>query len=239
MKKLSKKEIVLLLILAVLIIGALYYNYILMPYLDKISDVKKNISTAKAEMEILTIHNRNLLKAKDEVERLKAGLSGTLSDIPIGIDEAQLLVLCSRAIDDLGDNTVYNFDADVVQYEFYQINNVSVQLSTNYNNLLEILANFRDLENRNRITDLSIGYVPAASTPIGPDPVTGTATLEEILAGEGSSSVGEGALDRYSLKVNMTIEFFSFEGELLPKDYDFMVQPINNPDMFANDDDIS
>lgn len=239
MKKLSRNETIWLIVLIFLIAGVLYYNYYFMPFQKKMDAVNVNIMNANAQLDLSQDRSREILRAKDEIQGMKKTMEGTISDIPNGVDEAELLVLCSQALQDLGTNIAYEFDPQVESFEFYQVNYVTIGFNTGYAQLLDILGNFKQLKYRNHIIDMQVEYSPKVFDDFGPQPVTGSLSAEEIVEGQESEAVvasGSGA--RAALYVKMRVEFFSFPGNVDEKAYDFLTTPIGGGDLFMEDEDL-
>lgn len=240
MNKLSKKEITLLVTLLFLISGVIYYYYYYVPKEEAITALEYKITENNTRLEALQHQERQTITINQEIEKLRNNPVEAIIDIPRGVDEPELLTLCADAIDEYASSVIYSFNPEVAQFDFFQLKYVEVSCKTSYSDLLEILNNFRNLKWRNKIVSMNINYVKSSTTPLGPVPITGTLTAEETLAGE-TGTTQEIVTDRFSshtLEAKMLIEFYSFDGELMEKDYDFLLEPINNPNLFVTSADI-
>lgn len=240
MSRLSKKEIILLVVLLFLISGVIYYYYYYVPKGEAISALEYKITQDNTKLEALQQKERQIIKINQEIEKLRNNPVEAIIDIPRGVDEPELLTLCTDAIDEHASSVIYAFNPEAAQFDFFQLNYVQVLCKTSYNDLLDILTNFRNLKWRNKIVNVSINYVKSNTVPLGPVPITGTLTAEETLAGETGTTqeIETNRFSSHTLEAVMLIEFYSFDGELMEKDYNFLLEPINNPNLFITNADI-
>ena len=235
MKKLSKKEVFLLVILLFVVAGALYYYYYYTPMTEKIGGMQKQIKDKENQLNILQTQELAITKAKEEIAELERGLSGEIKDIPVGVDEPELLVFMSQAMADLADEPVIRFDPQCEPHAFYQVNHVIIGFTTNYEDLKTILMNFQNAPYRNSIKNLNLNFTPDPTANLGPDAVTGSDPVLDAMNDRQTEAPEVNARENNDrvLLVEMRVDFYSFPGEIEDKQYPFMVGPYSNPSPFT------
>jgi|GEM_PF-6078522 len=236
MKGLSKKEIILLVVLLVVIIIALYYYYFYRPMQEDMAALNSEIQQNQTKLDDLNTKQQTIARAEEEILRLQSGLNDSLSDIPTGIDEPELLVFIEDSVRGLSEDVTIAFNATPELTEYYQIKTVVVTLSTTYDHLKTILSAFENAPCRNVIMDFSAAYL-AAEDSMGPvtDPSyePGRDTVaEELYGSEQAQSQQQQQKSEMTLRVKMNVEFISFVGEIPQKNYPFMTGTYYNPELF-------
>ena len=89
MRKLTSKEIVLLIVLVFIVSGALYYNYFFRPYQGKMIELDVNINTDNQRLLTLQSQQQSIIRDTEKLNNELAGVEEEFYDIPEGIDEPQ------------------------------------------------------------------------------------------------------------------------------------------------------
>lgn len=238
MKSLSRKEIILLVLLLVVISGAIYYYYFYRPIQSDIMDIDTEITQNQMELDSLNAKQLSITKAEEQIIALQEGLDDSLTDIPTGVDEPELLVFIEETLMGLAEDITVSFEASPEMNEYYQVKLVTLTITTTYDNLKAVLAAFENAPYRNMVTNMSAAYTAAAESvgpTSNPDYEAGRDTVAEELYGSGTAAdtqeeQAEG--DDMTLRTQLNIEFISFVGELEQKDYPFMTGIYDNPELF-------
>ncbi|MCK5129771.1 MAG: hypothetical protein KAQ68_07955 [Clostridiales bacterium] len=234
MKKLSTKEILLLVLLVFLVSGALYYTYYYRPYQDKMLEL--DVSIIKNTQRLITLQNQqqSIIEDTARLNNELLGIEDELLDIPVGVDEPRILVFIEESITDLANSTVIRFSPEVTRTEYFQINEVLISYKTNYENLKIILDKFENAPFRNRVLSMNASYSETSDT-LGPQMLPGSDPVGDILAGDTPSEVPlqESEEDTYYLHVEMLVECFTLPGIVERNDYPFMDGPYQNDNLFV------
>lgn len=184
--KITRKEIMWLVVVIFGISIAAYYLYFLSPTLDKIDTLKVTIE--QKQMRILSMQTSidQIDNIKNEIAVMEAELEKQSENIPEGISQPLQLVAVTNILNGKCSSTVIGFNQNEQEYENYQKNVVELSFSSSYENLLLILQEFQDLSMLNQIVSLNIQLTPDLLTYY------------------------TGILEGNYLLVGMSVEFYSF-----------------------------
>ncbi len=224
MKKLSLKEIILLVLLIFVVTGALYYNYYFKPYQEEMLELDANIQANKQKLIMLQSQQQAIIEDKAKLNNELLGIEDDLVNIPVGVDEPKMLVFTEDTLTGLAKNSVINFKTDLISNEYFQTSTILISYQTTYPNLKVILDGFRNAPFRNHIVSLNAEY-KQAQVLLGPIIIPGNTPIgDEILP------VAE---ENYQyLYVEMEVDCFTLSGIAQGSSYPFMIGPYDNENLF-------
>ena len=223
MRKLTTKEIILLIALVFIVSGALYYNYFFRPNQDKMIDLDLQITTDNQRLLTLQNEQQSIIRDTEKLNNELAGVEEEFYNIPVGIDEPYLLVFIEETLSGLAENSVVHFSPEATLNEYFQTSEINISFDTTYPNLEIILDSFYNAPFRNRVVFLTAAY----QSP------------EDILGPQFAAEPADGAEEepyKY-LYVEMTVDCFTIPGAVVGTEYDFMVGPYNNTNPFESMED--
>lgn len=184
--KISKRETILIVFVIFAISAAAYYFYYLVPTMATIEETALSIEDKQIQVLSMQSQIQQIDIINQEIEDLQQQIAEDTSDIPVGVSQPLQLVEITRILNDKTDYPSISFAQAVNTYETYQINIADIAYVTTYENLLQILNEFKQLSMTNQIVDMSVSYTE--------DPLTYYTAV----------------LDGYYLAVQMSIKFYSF-----------------------------
>lgn len=184
--KISKRETILIIFIIFAISAAAYYFYYLVPTMDTIEETALSIEQKQIQLLSMQSQIQQIESINQEIEELERQIAEDTADIPVGVSQPLQLVEITRILNARTDFPTISFGQALNTFETYQINAADVAFVTTYENLLQILNEFKQLSMTNQVVDMSISYTE--------DPLTYYTAV----------------LDGYYLAVQMTIEFYSF-----------------------------
>lgn len=246
--KLSKRETVLLAIAVIALAGFLYYNYFYKPYETKATMLETSINDHRQQLNREKLEKAQLDAQAAQIEQLTSELEGQIGSIPVGVDEARLLVFLEECLtgsggaEQLSTNRNIQFIPETQSLGYCQISRATVTLSTSYDNLLTILKTLEEAPYRNRILNMTVTSkvndqdlkpVDTIDEPEPGDDETDDEPGDEPDDGETEAVIEPEMVRPYLLEVHLSIEFFSFPGPVDPNaEYPFMDGVYSNPDLF-------
>jgi hypothetical protein len=227
MRKLTTKEIVLLVALIFIVSGALYYNYFFSPYQEKMIDLEAEIKTNNQRLLTLNNEQQSIIIDTEKLQNELAGIQDDLNNIPTGIDEPMMLVFIEETLTGLAAESSVVFSPETVQNEYYQTSEIKLTFMSTYPNLKTILDGFENAPFRNRIVNINMSYEETAAT-LGP-----TVLAADDATTEDAETQEEETIEYY-LSVELTINCYTISGTVTNTDYDFMIGPYNNTNPFES-----
>ncbi len=223
MRKLTTKEIVLLIALVFIVSGALYYNYFFTPYMEKMLNLELQISTSNQRLLTLQNQQQSIIRDTEKLNNELAGVEEEFRNIPQGIDEPDMLVFFEEALNGLAKESTIRFSPETTLNEYYQTSQVLMSFYTTYPNMKIILDTLYNAQFRNRIVYLNISYREPEEL-LGPQLPT---VDEEVPEGEEVAEPVE-----YYLYTELTMDCYSIPAFVTNTDYPFMIGPYNNTNPF-------
>lgn len=220
MRKLSTKEIVLLIVLIFVVSGAVYYNYFYRPYQDKMTDLEINLTTSNQRLLTLQNEQQSILRDTERLNNELAGVEEEFYNIPNGIDEPYMLVFLEEAMKGSSSARSVRFSPEVTINEYYQTSEILMSFSTTYPELKIILDSLYNAPFRNRVTYLATTYQDPEEM-LGPGLIPDPGETEEVVVEEADY-----------LYVEMTVDCFTIPDVVVKTDYPFMIGPYNNANPF-------
>lgn len=205
--RLTKRELILLIIVLVAGISFLFVNYVYIPLKDDIEELDEEYNLLLEDEDKarnLSIKIENLKKELVEIEESTVGVFDGMIEI---WDQAEILVYLEGILEDLCDR--YSLSSytpvDVVSIRSADI---GLNIDTNYNNLQKILARFEDGDYYCSIENISM-----------------------------TSNLIDGEADRLipmDISVDLTIRFYAKgQSSDYPEEYDFMKGKFNKSNIFS------
>ncbi len=218
MRKLSTKEILLLIALIFIVSGAVYYNYFFRPYQDKMIDLEVNLTTSNQRLLTLQNEQQSIIRDKEKLNNELAGVEEEFFNIPKGIDEPYMLVFIEETFSGIASKPSVRFAPEVSINEYYQTSQILMSYFTTYPDLEIILDSFYNAPFRNRIIYLNVSF-QEPELLLGPQ-----LTTEDEVPTEQA--------DEDYLYVEMTVDCFTIPGMVTETNYPFMIGPYNNVNPF-------
>ncbi len=222
MRKLSTKEIVLLIALVFIVSAALYYNYFFTPYQQKIIDLNFQISTSQQRYMTLQNQQQSIIKDTEKLNAQLEDIKDEFSKVPQGIDEPNMLVFFEETLNGKANNVTIRFSPETTQNEYYQTSKVLMSFYTTYPNLETILDTFYNSKFSNRITGINMTY-EEPEVMLGPQLPTPEGAEE---------TVQEEEPEMYYLHTEITMDCYTIPAFVNTTDYPFMIGPYNNANPF-------
>ena len=153
-RKLTRRETVLLLILAVLVITLGYYNLIFQPIQEQKAQYMDNASQERQELDVAQVQAAQMEKMEQAVEAIRAG--GLDKAIPQYDNSGALMRELYRILDSSSEYAV-DFSAPTDRDGYIVLRPVSLSFQTEtYQQARAIVDALADSGNLNQISDLSI-----------------------------------------------------------------------------------
>ena len=229
MRKLTTKEIVLLIALVFIVSAALYYNYFFKPYQLKMFELEANLNTNTQRLMTLQNEQQSIIRDTEKLQNELAGVDAEFQAIPVGIDEPYMLVFIEDALNGTADESSISFSTETSVNEYFQTSQVHLAFSTTYPNLKIILDSFYNAPFINRVVMLNTTYQEETDL-LGPQ------LAQEPAEGEEAADVAE---SNY-LYVEVTLDCFTIPGTVEDKAYDFMTGPFGSSNPYkAPEEDIA
>jgi hypothetical protein len=195
--------------------ATLYYTYFLSPLKIEIARIEKEMSSKHQKL----IQLKTQAQKIDELEKMTAYSAAELmeryQDIPIGLDQAELMVFLEDILKPSGDQIKIEF-AEVVDMDSYQLGGVNVTMKTTYPSFFHVLQRLEEAPYRNQIERLRISLEGRG----GPE--------EKVLQRENQ------AIEKNNLRVDLSLNFYAFPGGVNKnKTYSFMTGDFHKSDLFS------
>jgi len=213
--KLTKRESIFLVVALVFAVGILYYTYFLSPLKIELDRIEKEISSKHQKLIQLKTQAQRINELERMVLYSEAELMEKYQDIPIGFDQAELMVFLEGLLNPLGDQIRIEF-AEVVDMKSYQLGTVNVMMLTTYPNLFQVLRRLEEAPFRNRIKRLGVT-------------LEGSSELNEKVFQMKNQTV-----EKNNLRVALSLDFYAFPGMVdRDKTYSFMEGDYHKSDLFS------
>ncbi|MDI9509415.1 MAG: hypothetical protein QM217_06325 [Bacillota bacterium] len=155
MKKLSKREIILI---ACTLIGgliALFIIYYYMPQKDKIAQLKQESQQLSLDIEDCKTKQMLLDATRNEVNEYKKQITDADEYLMESIDEPNILYYLSNIIYDTSEDQSVSY-SPVEDKEVYVNKDISLSFNTSFENLIEILTSFEEGDIYTTLNEISI-----------------------------------------------------------------------------------
>ncbi|NLJ41900.1 MAG: hypothetical protein GX352_09910 [Clostridiales bacterium] len=240
--KLTKRERVLLIMVAVVTLAALYYLYYLSPKMEEIATLNQSIGDLEIEIIDLNQQIAQIPVKENELEELKEKAKPVYQRFLSGWDEPLLLAGLENLVGNSMVKTSISF-SEIEELPHYTRGLVSFSLLSGYDDLMKAIDKLESSLYYNEIRKISIrdrsiessieerqetephGSDPEIHEPEIPDPET-----------EDEEEVPETAVaqDKHDLEVGLDILFYSINREdPFGLDYDFMDENYKKHNIFA------
>jgi len=157
--KISKREVVMLTALFLLILAGAYYLFYYMPKTEEIDKLQENISSKTTDIEnasITLLRRQSLAIKKDAIEEEFNGVAKYLHE---DFSDADILRRIERIITPYTGTMNIEFakrdEEKTKKAGLTSLRTVQVRLNTSYDNLQEILKAFAEEDAANRIVDFT------------------------------------------------------------------------------------
>ncbi len=163
MSSLSKREIILLILLFIAIIGAIYYNVVLKPYFNndvaldaQITDVNTSINDARQKAAVIEIING---KIKD----IRTDMDQKFTNVLDSIDNPAIIVLLNKTVYPEAADPTFTFSPAYTDLGNNYITTVVAAFQCKKDDFGKILAKLRSTMPISRVTNASIQVVDEAT----------------------------------------------------------------------------
>ena len=191
MKKLSKREKILLAVLVVIIIGVCWYKFIYEPVNNQIAQLNNDLNTEQSDLTVLLPKIKQKNEMKKAVEEIKA--SGSVEKIPVYDNSKELMVALNKVMSKADSYTINFGQAGRDGYIF--IHKILISFTTRgYKQARQIIDQLTTETFVNQISDVSFSNSVINREVINKQGETVSRTEEET-------------------RVNLTITFFEIDGE--------------------------
>ncbi len=161
--KLTTRERILLPAVLVIILSALFINFIYLPLNREIQELKTKTSEIGLKITEVQAKQADTLKLQEQAEELTDKLETDNPDILEKWDQPKLLVFIESIMTNLSDQKSIDF-YDVVPADTLQVGDINLVMETNYENLQKILKKLEKADYFNTISNYSITEVVTYDT---------------------------------------------------------------------------
>lgn len=153
--KLSKRELILLILVFVIAAGALYYTRFYTPIKDDIKVLQDESDDLMIKINNLNMQKNRIPDLKNELSTLQNEFSELTSDFLLGWDEPLLLVYLENMI---GDNAIKKKSTFYLSEPeaYYSSGTIDLELVTNYPNLKGIIKELEEAPYYNKIQAIDV-----------------------------------------------------------------------------------
>lgn len=177
MTNLSKREVVLLGVLFIAVCGALYFNFIFRPYLDKSDALGVEIEDCRTQINDSKLKKASIAMIDQKMDVIETEMKDKLKNVLDSIDNPAIIVMLNKNVAPLATNVTYSFSSTYKELGSNYITSVEVSFDSTEAKLLTILTNLRKATPVTRVETSAINVT---------DPATGvckvTITVEYITA---------------------------------------------------------
>ena len=190
MKKLSKREKILLAVLIVVIVAVCWYKFIYAPVNSQIDTLNRNRDTEQTELTVLLPKIKQKQDMQAAVEKIKA--QGSVERIPVYDNSKELMVALNKVLSTAKSYSINFGEADRDDYIF--LHKILLTFETNtYKQARQLIEKLTTETFVNQISDIR---------------VTNDSTTRNIVNAKGETVT---KLDEET-KVTLTITFFEIDG---------------------------
>ena len=153
--KLTTRERILLPAVLVIILSALFINFVYLPLNREIQELESKTSEIGLKITEVQAKQADTLKLQEQAEELTDKLETDNPDILVKWDQPKLLVFIESIMTNLSDQKSIDF-YDVVPADTLQVGDINLVMETNYENLQKILKKLEKADYFNTIPNYSI-----------------------------------------------------------------------------------
>lgn len=209
--KLSKREIMLLTLALVIMIGALYYNYFYSPIKNDISTLQSEISAQTQQLAVAKAQAMGMEALVKKTEKLSNDLKQQYPEFLNCFEQANILVFLNDLISPYGLKSSITFK-DIEEKGISRIAKVHITLSTDYYGLIRILESLEQAVYYNEVESLIIS----------------SRTFDQ------SSIDSDNDFTHYTLKVELTLGFIFFTDKIeLDESHPSAEGELDNSNLFS------
>lgn len=163
MIKLSKREIVLVVVLFIAISIAMYYNFVFKPYVAKSDEVALKISDTQSSLSDLKLKKASTNMINGKIEVIKTDLGVKLNRVLDSIDNPAIIVMLRKTLPPSATSTVLGFSPTYKDLKNNYVTIVEVSFKCNQEGFVKVLTNLSTTDYVNRVINSTLTVV---------DPVT-------------------------------------------------------------------
>lgn len=163
MNNLSKREIVLLSILFVAILGAVYYNFVLKPFLADREEINMQIDDCQTAISNAKMKTAAIASVEKQMEDINAAMGDKLANVLDSIDRPAIIVLLEKTIYPEAENSTLSFSPDYRELGSNYITTVTASFSCTGKEFLQILTKLRTNIPISRVVESSLRIVNEAT----------------------------------------------------------------------------
>lgn len=161
--KLTTRERILLPAVLVIILSALFINFVYLPLNREIQELETKTGEIGLKITEVQAKQADTLKLQEQAEELTDKLETDNPDILEKWDQPKLLVFIESIMTNLSDQKSIDF-YDVVPADTLQVGDINLVMETNYENLQKILKKLEKADYFNTISNYSITEVVTYDT---------------------------------------------------------------------------
>jgi len=161
---LTKREVYLLAILVVVLIGAAYYNFILKGFLENYFELNDRIVSTEATLQEARRMTLAIDKAKEEIDEADEKIKDYDIVILPGLDRPSLIEMFDKNIYPISGDISVSFPLSADEMGSFNIQKVGFNFITDKANFQRILSNLKNEKISNRVIDSVISISPGVTS---------------------------------------------------------------------------
>ena len=173
--KVSKREILLLTALFIVICGFLYYKFLLSPMQAEIDALDMDIETLQTSLSDMKLKQGAVQMMKKQSEELYKAKDEKLGGVMKSIDQPDMLASISSRLESLSAESGFTFTRNYQELDNCRLYGVEVTFLTNYLSFKQVLTRLGQMPYLNRVT---VGSLKKADTPSGAYDLEADITVE-------------------------------------------------------------
>jgi len=216
---LSKRERVLLIVVALLAVAALYIMFYFKPFIETYNETQDEIDTLLIEQNTLNQQNAQTENLLTQVNSLDAQLAQYGDGVTHAFDQPAVLVYLSDTVNQYAQKNTITFEyaAQTGTVEQYSIR---VTLITTYDGLKQLLAALDDAPYMMRISAMSAFIYEPLTTVAADDALDTTDTTNDPTGATPPQGGSLAAPDPELISVDLQLNFYCLSNPL-PEDADY------------------
>lgn len=156
MTKLSKREIVLVIILFIAISCAVYYNFVFNPYLVKSDEITIKMSDTQTKLNDYKLKKASTKTVNSKMEVIKADLGSKLNRVLDSIDNPAIIVMLRKTLPPSATSTILGFSPTYQDLKNNYVTTVEVSFKCNQEGFVKVLTNLSTADYVNRVINSSL-----------------------------------------------------------------------------------
>lgn len=188
--KLKPRERVLLVVLAVLVVGLMYYQFFLSGYLRQLAQIKQQTMQVQQQLSQVQAKISQLPVLQQRAAQLKDDYSRATHNVPAALYEPELMAYTVDQIQDLGSDYTLGLHPANYFSQDMATKAIDIRLQTQGKNWLSILQRFQTSPYKNRILTVHAAVGSVEADPSQPELADVQVSLEftiEYLAFNGTA----------------------------------------------------